>query len=119
MGKEIDSKTDDNCYIKEFDSNASTSGISAFTSSSVASSSHQSRHVTPEVAIREQRDVRWSKVLVFCVLLMAVSAVATATYIIIIGEEEAEFEYQVSLLNDVTTLHNTPSFHDQLTLLLQ
>jgi hypothetical protein len=50
---------------------------------------------------------------------MAVSAVATATYIIIIGEEEAEFEYQVSLRNAVTTLHNTPSFHDQLTLLLQ
>lgn len=98
MSTDNDSKAEDNSYIKEIDSSASTSGISAFTSSSVASSLYESRCATPEVAIQEQKAVRWSKVLVFCVLLMAVSAVATATYIFILGEEEAEFEYQVSLL---------------------
>ena len=90
------SKSDDNCSIKEFDSSASTSGISAFTSSSIATSLYDSRHVTPEVAIREQKAVRLTKALVFFVLLVAVSAVATATYILIIEEEVDEFEYQVS-----------------------
>lgn len=89
------SQFEDNCSIKEFDSSASTSGISAFTSSSVATSLYDSRYATPEVATREQKAVRWSKALVFFVLLLAVSAVASATYMIILGEDKAEFEYQV------------------------
>eukprot|EP00526_Cylindrotheca_closterium_P001661 CAMPEP_0113641374 /NCGR_PEP_ID=MMETSP0017_2-20120614/21721_1 /TAXON_ID=2856 /ORGANISM="Cylindrotheca closterium" /LENGTH=1133 /DNA_ID=CAMNT_0000552715 /DNA_START=78 /DNA_END=3479 /DNA_ORIENTATION=+ /assembly_acc=CAM_ASM_000147 len=105
MVKENDSKSDDNSYIKEFDSSASTSGISAFTSSSVASSLYKSRYATPEVAIREQKAVRWSKVLVFFALLMAVSAVATITCIIIMDEEEAEFEYQfVGFASEIVTV---------------
>ena len=53
----------------------------------------------PKVASKEQRMVKYSKVLVFLVLLLAVVSVATTTYLLLVDAEQEEFENQVRKSN--------------------
>ena len=53
-------------------------------------------YVDPKVAVREQRWVFWSKVLVAGVLLAAMTAMATGTFLLIRKGEYNDFVVQVS-----------------------
>ena len=52
-------------------------------------------YIDPVIAEKEQRAVFWSKILVLLVLSIAVTAVATTTYLIISRGENHNFETQV------------------------
>eukprot|EP00980_Cylindrotheca_fusiformis_P009279 scaffold2032_cov122-Cylindrotheca_fusiformis.AAC.1 len=49
-------------------------------------------YTAPDVAKREERAVAGSKILVFCVLLLAVCGAATATYLLMENQERKDFE---------------------------
>ena len=66
------------------------------------------QYVDPVVAEKEQKAVFWARMTLIVVLLIALSSVATAMYMVVTNAEKEEFQSQVSL--DVTSiLPATPS----------
>ena len=78
------------------DTNSDSGSVSNFSGmGSVHSHTSGGGYVDPTVAAKEQKAVFWSKVMVVTVLLLAVSSMAAASYIITENQEYSEFETQV------------------------
>eukprot|EP00980_Cylindrotheca_fusiformis_P010813 scaffold2446_cov106-Cylindrotheca_fusiformis.AAC.3 len=79
-------------HPSDWSTNESNTGMSHFDSSSGADYPEPVAYVAPDVANREQKAVNRSKILVFSTLLLAVSGVAAATYMLMKDEEHGAFE---------------------------
>eukprot|EP00980_Cylindrotheca_fusiformis_P019593 scaffold6796_cov103-Cylindrotheca_fusiformis.AAC.2 len=79
-------------HLSDWSSNGSTTGISHLDSSSGGDSPQPIEYVAPDVAKREQKAVNRSKLLVLVALLLSVGGAATATFLLMEGGDQDDFE---------------------------
>ena len=65
----------------------------------------------PIVAEREQHAIRVTKIILFVVLLLAVVAVASVTYLMIVTQEQNDFENKVLNIEDSPCCPNRTTAH--------
>jgi hypothetical protein len=103
----------------DWSSSGGTNGMSFFDSSSGDASPPEHIYSAPVVAMREEQAVTRSKFFVFLVLLLAVGGAGTATNLLMVDEEQKDFEATVSFQEKARSFPDSSNVTDADMALLQ